>query len=309
MMKEQYIDLHMHTVFSDGREQPRYILERAQQLGLSVISVTDHNNVDAYAQIAKCREVFDGKIVPGVELSTSYNGELIEVLGYGIDIKKIKGFIDASYNCFRVKQLKERLIILKAYRQRGIVLDESFCEAMQNDPESLFDPNTMSSRTPYLEEMKRHPENALFFGGTEAMERADLRTFLRGYIGNPSSNLYVDVSELYPSLETVIQAIHDAGGYAFLAHCHVYSKEFVSGIDSVVAKYELDGLECYHSYFTAAQSEYTAGYCDKNNIWKSGGSDFHGGRRTDCVLGHSTEGTRLTMSLVQDWMKGINNYV
>lgn len=308
-MENQYIDLHIHTVNSDGFDTVEEVLIKAESLGLSVVSITDHNSVKSYYQLQHHRDKFSGLIVPGVELSTTYNGELIEILGYGIDIDKINSFCEQKYLCFRDKQLKERLIILDTYTKRDIIMDKAFCELMKNDPEKLFDPNIYSSRTPFLEELKKHPENAYLFGGEEQMNNTTLKDFLRKHFGNPSSGLYVDSSSLFPSFEEVTDAIHDAGGYMFIAHCHIFSNEFNDALDGIVKKYGFDGLECYHSYFTNEQSEYTVSYCDKNNIWKSGGSDYHGGRRLDCVLGKSTGGAALEISFAENWLKGIKNYV
>ena len=50
-------------------------------------------------------------------------------------------------------------------------------------------------------------------------------------------------------------------------------------------------------------------YAKEHDLLVSGGSDFHGGMRTDCILGKSTGGICLDSSLIKDWLKGINNYV
>lgn len=86
------IDLHMHTIYSDGTDTVQELLEIAEKHKLEIISITDHNEVSAYKELenSKIREKFSGKIIPGVEISTSYKNIMIEVLGYGIDYKKIK---------------------------------------------------------------------------------------------------------------------------------------------------------------------------------------------------------------------------
>ena len=76
-----YIDLHTHTVHSDGTSTVENSLTQAQKNNLSIFSVSDHNAVSAYEEIKAKRDLFDGKILPGVEMSTTYRGEIVEVLG------------------------------------------------------------------------------------------------------------------------------------------------------------------------------------------------------------------------------------
>ena len=80
-------------------------------------------------------------------------------------------------------------------------------------------------------------------------------------------------------------------------------------IKKIAAKYDIDGFECHYTLFTKKESEYLIKLCDKNNMYKSGGSDFHGNARPESVLGKGTEGICLNTLLINDWLKGINNYV
>ena len=59
---DKVIDLHIHTTCSDGKDTPAEVLKKAQEKGLSVISITDHYNVDAYDELHSCRDLFDGKV-------------------------------------------------------------------------------------------------------------------------------------------------------------------------------------------------------------------------------------------------------
>ena len=64
------IDLHIHTTNSDGEFGVVQILEKAESKGLNVISITDHNNINAYDEInsMNVRKLYSGEIVIGVEL-------------------------------------------------------------------------------------------------------------------------------------------------------------------------------------------------------------------------------------------------
>ena len=85
------IDLHIHTTSSDGSDEPKDILIKAQQSGLKYISITDHDSIGAYKKLRelKVNRYFEGNIIPGCEFSVVHNGKPIEVLGYGIDLDVI----------------------------------------------------------------------------------------------------------------------------------------------------------------------------------------------------------------------------
>ena len=87
------IDLHMHTKYSDGSDSVEEILKKAENKKIEVISITDHDSVNAYYELdenPKLKELYSGKIITGIEMMSSYRGVSIEVLGYGIDYKNIK---------------------------------------------------------------------------------------------------------------------------------------------------------------------------------------------------------------------------
>ena len=86
------IDLHIHTTNSDGEFSVVQMLEKAESKGLNVISITDHNNINAYDEInsMNVRKLYSGEIVIGVELEFIYKGRLFDMLGYGIDLEVMK---------------------------------------------------------------------------------------------------------------------------------------------------------------------------------------------------------------------------
>ena len=86
------IDLHLHTNYSDGTDSVEELLENAERQQLELISITEHETVAAYVELqnSEIREKFKGEIITGVELKAIYNNHNIEVLGYGVDIIKLK---------------------------------------------------------------------------------------------------------------------------------------------------------------------------------------------------------------------------
>ena len=94
------IDLHMHTTYSDGTDTVKELLEKAENLGLEVISITDHNICKAYFEMEKfnVKEIYHGNIIVGCEFTTSFDNRLIEVLGYGFDYKSVNKYLEYFYN-------------------------------------------------------------------------------------------------------------------------------------------------------------------------------------------------------------------
>lgn len=89
------IDLHIHTTYSDGTDSVIEVLRKAEKLGLKAIAITDHENCDAYKEIAKIDvgKYFSGRLLHGIELKARYTDRVIDVLGYNIDCEKMERYL------------------------------------------------------------------------------------------------------------------------------------------------------------------------------------------------------------------------
>ena len=298
------MDLHTHTTASDGTESPSIVLQKAQAAGLSLLSVTDHNSVGAYTEIRQNRHLFDGEILTGTELSTAFGGELIEILGYGIDVEAMDQKIKARYLSFREKQLKERILLLDAMEGYGVKLGEEFKELLRYQPEKIFDPDKLSCRRDVLAEMQRYSENARFFSSEEELKTIEFHPFMRGYLNRPGSPLYLDSSSLYPSLTDTVEMIHSCGGKALVAHIFAYTQGVWGNIEELLAVSGVDGLECSYPIFTEEQSQYLLNICKEKGLAVSGGSDYHGALRPN-PLGQGAAGQILTRDY-SPWLSEMN---
>ena len=296
----KYIDLHTHTSFSDGEVPPEHSFAEAELIGLSLFSVSDHNTVAAYTAIPQCRHLFSGSILPAVELTTTFKGDVIEILGYGIDTERMDGLIKKNYLTFYDKQVKEARINTEAMLAAGVTLDPEFVRAMIEAPCTVFDPSRRTSRLQLLAEIKRHPENVRFFESAEEFLNLNHQSFMRNYLFNAQSTLYSDQSSLTAELYTVLDMIKQCGGLAFLAHPFSYSQNVLTSLDGLAAV-GLDGMECFYGTFTAEQKKYMYDFCDEHGLFKSGGSDFHGKiMRPKNPIGYS-DGEKIPFSLIKPW--------
>ena len=298
----RHIDLHSHTRYSDGTSTVENTLRSANELHLSILSVTDHNNVNAYGEIMQKRDLFGGAILPGVELGTVFDGELIEILGYGIDLATMEALIRERYLTFHDKQVKGAALDVNAVIASGAVLDDDFIRAMRETPDQIFDPNHETNRPYLLKELQLHPENQRFFANREEFESIDAQTFSRKYLFNAKSALYSDQSSLFPSPKEVVHMIHQSGGIAFLAHPWIYAKDFTDRLEGILPMLGVDGVECVYGTFTEEQQHILSQLCDKLGLFKSGGSDFHGlDMRPQNLMGLAN-GIPIDENLILPWL-------
>lgn len=286
------IDMHIHTCNSDGSSSVKQVLEEANRLSLNIISITDHNSVAAYDELSNpdIRKIFCGEIVTGCEITTTYMGEVIEVLGYDFDLITMRELLNQNVLTFEQKQLEEFELIKKRYKE---------IEIKFNAENIRFDPKKESCRAAFCGEIKRYPENYSFF-----LEQSSIDSksgFTRNEVYNPKSPLYVDESPLYLSLESAIAIIHEAGGLAFLAHTFAYSPTIFKELESIMGNYEFDGAECYYTTFTDEQIMYLLDFCNKHQLYKSGGSDFHGTNKVNHNMGIGAGNMKIEENLITDW--------
>lgn len=291
------IDIHSHTIYSDGSSSVEELLNEAEKLNLSLLSITDHNTIQAHFELqnSNIRDKFKGKIISGIEITTTYKGETIEVLGYGFNLEMMQQFLNDNVLTFEEKQLKEYELIKNRYKDIGVIFDENNIH---------FNPKTESCRQAFAIEIKKYPENYKFFLNQESINTAS--GFTRNEVYNPKSPLYVDESSLFPSLDLAIEMIHNSGGIAFLAHTFAYSPNIANELLNIINNYDLDGLECFYTTFTKEQSNYLVDVCKNRGMYMSGGSDFHGTRKINHNLGTGHGNLYIDESVVDNW---ISNYI
>ena len=95
------IDLHTHSTESDGTLTPAELMQLAADTGLSAIALTDHDTVGGLNKAKPIAKQLGIELVPGIELSTDYNGTEVHMLGFYIDntntafLSKLQEFIDS----------------------------------------------------------------------------------------------------------------------------------------------------------------------------------------------------------------------
>lgn len=252
------IDLHVHSVYSDGVLTPEKIVDTAFDLGLSAISITDHDNILAFKHAqaqAHLRSQETGKpaleIIPGIEVNTMYNGEEIHVLGYFFDFqdKHLLEMITYQQHA-RVEQISKIIKKLDKIANIKITMDDINC--LIQDGGSIGRP---------------HMAKAIFkAGGVNSIIEA-----YKKYI-NDNSPTYLIRNTVTP--HDAVETIYEAGGIPVVAHPHNLKKP--EELFKELMNYGLRGIEVYHRRHSPAIIEYFSRIAEDYNLIVTGGSDCHG---------------------------------
>lgn len=206
------IDLHTHANYSDGTWKLEKLLKEAEKRELSILSITDHDTIDAYKELKQInyRKFYSGKIITGAEFNVVFNNAKIELLGYDFDIHKMDKFIKKNYNKEKIKPdlNKEFKFMMEGCHKNNIKVDDIKYESSMGWPIDYIYPS-----------IKKYKENKKLFTDKEWN---DIDHFFRCCTCNTDFPLYIDFSEQIPSAKKVSDAIRGAGGKVFVAHLFIY---------------------------------------------------------------------------------------
>ena len=250
------VDLHIHTIYSDGVFSPERIVDTAIEAGLDAIAITDHDNVLAYPIAVDYAEKIansGGKsleILPGVEINTIYKGTEIHILGYFMDRDNadFQAMLKSQQKA-RVEQTEEILHLLNKKEGIHITLDK--LKTLVAEGGSIGRPHIAKAIT--------------MVGGTNSVTDA-----YNKYI-HDGSDVYIQRKTITP--HEAIETIYDAGGIPVFAH--PFDVEDAENLIKEFMHYGLRGVEAYHRKHSPAMVEYYSSIAEKNGLIITGGSDFH----------------------------------
>lgn len=245
----KYADLHVHSCLSDGTMTPEEIIQEAEEKGIKCISITDHDTISS--QYIVNTYTGDIKIIPGIELSTEYNGLELHILGYFIDIEN-KALKDAvkQLNVNRLNRVDEILNKLKTFDINIAMEDLAITESL-----------TIG---------RSHIANAMVNKGYFDNYKSAFTAYL--VKGKPAF-----VNGVKISYKEILKLIIDAGGIPVLAHPgQIYQKREIENIVRELRCYGLKGLEVYHPSHSCCEINNFYNLAVKYKLCITGGSDYHG---------------------------------
>ena len=276
------VDLHAHTTASDGSLTPAALVQKAREIGLAALAVTDHDTIDGLAEAAEAAQQAGLDFLPGVELSVEDGGGRFHLLGYGFDPK--------------FPELAETLAALRKSRAAR--------NAQMADKMAALDlPVTMDD---VRDAAHKHGEE-----GSEVIARPHFAQALvnKGVVssvGEAFDKYLASGRPLYQAKEVLTPAdaialLHRAGGVAVMAHPGLVPLSEAALADQVAALHGdagLDGIEALYSQHSQADTERFLGLARRYELLVTGGSDFHGTPKPHVPLGIVFDGKPAPLHLL-----------
>jgi hypothetical protein len=243
-------DLHTHSTASDGELSPLELLRNADLAGIELLAITDHDTLDGYRLAAtaatRCR------LIPGLELSTSWRTIGIHVVGLNTDPNN-----------------EVLLAGIKSQQQARLDRGERIAEKLGK---AGFD-DTLAGALQFAgDAILGRPHFARYLVASGQIK--DIKTAFRKYLGQGKIG---DVRETWAPLENVIQWITAAGGNAILAHPAKYKLTKLK-LEALVGEFAAlggHGIEVISGRQTSALTDRLARLANRHGLLASVGSDFH----------------------------------
>ncbi|MGA2623058.1 MAG: PHP domain-containing protein [Bacteroidota bacterium] len=264
-------DLHTHTTFSDGALTPAQLVKKAKQAGLAAISITDHDSVNGLDEAIAAGKDLDVAVVPGVELSATFNRKEVHILGYFVDHD------DKQFQIFLSELRGERIRRAERIVQR---LNQ------MNIPITM---NSVLKQAGDGAVGRPHIAAAMV---TEGLAPSYQSVF-DDYIGN-GRPAYERKAEVSP--EKTVHLIADAGGLSFLAHP---GRSLDDNEVHQLVKAGIDGIEVVHPSHSPWTLQHFHDITSEYFLLECGGSDFHGGLRGDDDLFGQVTITAATVEIMR----------
>ena len=256
--KQAYIDLHIHSSYSDGLLSPAEIMSIAQTRGLKALSITDHDTVAATLLASALGKEAGIDVVPGIEIGVAYKECEVHLLGYYVDAtsKSLK-----EYAALLMDSREERAReIVRVLQKQGLKITYEMVQQKANGA---------PIGRPHIAQVL--VEEGYVFSSYDAFQK---------YLGEKKVG---DIPKLNIGLQRAVHIIKEANGMAFLAHPATI--ECCDDVLTLLIGYGLDGIETVHPKHAGQIREHYSRIARQHNLLQSGGSDCHGGRDGGITLG------------------------
>lgn len=249
------IDLHIHSHYSDGTNSLDELVDILKSKNITTFSLTDHDTVRGIIPMIQKSKKYDMTIVPGVEISSSIDDEILHILGYNIDYNnnQLKDFLSRMTSMFTDLTYKK----LDMLNKKGL-LNYSWDNVIKhcNFKSAIYSSDVYKSmiKDGYPYKLKDWPK---FY-----------------------KNTFSHVSQyfpriVFPSPEECIEIILHSGGLPVLAHPKRYGNKDILFIKKLIPV-GLKGIEVYYPFHDSNTTKQYYDIANEYNLIKTGGTDWHG---------------------------------
>lgn len=256
------IDLHTHSLKSDGAQTPADVVRTAKEAGLAAMALSDHDNIAGVPEAMAEGEKLGIEVIPAVELSAQVETEL-HILGYFIDIHN-KKLNEAMAYALRVRDERQEETCRKLNEMGfSVTMDEVRAEAHGNP---------VLCRAHFAQIMVRK-------GYAESVQDCFKKYLSVGCYA------YSNKQALLP--HEAVSLIREAGGIAVAAHLHLIKMEDepLKAFLKELIPYGLDGVEGYYTDYTPDMERRYRAMAKDLGLVLSGGTDYHGANKPHIAIG------------------------
>ena len=259
---EKLIDLHVHSDCSDGTFTPEELTAYALKKNLHAFALTDHDTTAGIQRALKAASGTSLTVIPGIELSTEYQGRDVHILGLGIwpDSPVFQNFLTQ----FQEARILRNQKMCRKLQECGVEITyEELLEAF---------PGRVLTRAHFARYLMDH-------GYVKSMAEAFPR-----YIGDHAP-CYVPKERISPA--QAVELILKGHGHPVLAHPLLYhlSRSQLEELVRQLTALGLQGLEAIYSTNRGCDTSSMKRLAGKYDLSVTGGSDFHGSNKPDIDLG------------------------
>jgi hypothetical protein len=256
------IDLHTHSIFSDGTDTPEALALAGGALGLTALALTDHDTLEGLPRFLAQQDAVTTLLIPGIELSCRFLGRVLHMLGLFLD--------------HRDPHLRERVESMRAMRRernaamlvrlQALGVDLTWAEVAAAAPTDLV------SRT--------HFAKALVARGSAGSPQDAFRRF----IGDQAPG-FVPFQDLNPA--EAVRWIREAGGIAIVAHPGRGMARNFRWDDAMLELKGMgvQGFEALYPDYGPIEERYFLDLAAHLDMVATGGSDYHGDSKPGQRLG------------------------
>ncbi len=277
-------DMHMHSTFSDGKDDVETLIDNVKKAGIEFFSITDHDTALSARTILtsdKLKEKIHNyglKYVPGVEWTCIYNGTKMHILAYDFDpfLPEIAKFEQELKALLKEKDVYR----MKYIKDGGYTLSEKSLEFLRTR-ENI---------------RKLDIANCLVNDGYFKTLEDAIQNFLEGFKYPREYRL---------DGKAVVETLSKCGAKMVWAHSiHGLNEKPLSfeKIEEVVKElkpYGLAGLECYYSIYNEEEINKLVDIAKRNDLFVSVGSDYHGANKTVKLGETSSDGSKVDLNNIK----------
>lgn len=248
------VDLHSHSTASDGALPPADLVRRAAAHGVEMLALTDHDRLDGLAEARTAARQSGIRFIEGVEVSVTWRGQSVHVLGLGID--PFDPALQAALAALRSSRFE------RAQRMAAQLAAAGIRDCLEGALRYARDPACVG---------RLHFAHHLVAAGAAVDTRAAFRRFLR-----PGKPGYVAVHGA--ALADAVRWIGGAGGRAALAHPARYALS-AGALRTLLEDFRAaggQGLEVVSGSHSSGDCSRFTALALRHGFAATRGSDFHG---------------------------------